>query len=219
MTQAANERENESKQQEALKGPRPEGKRRGKKGKLKDSKEAKAEVKEEETKAGPEETNAEEDSHRGEEAEEKKDELPREDYKSKYFYLAAEMENMKRRFERERENFLKYGSEKILSALIEVVDNFDRSIEALGSDEDKKVVNIRVGMEMVRTQFLEVLKAHGLETVQALGEEFDPNFHEAIGQQAVEGKKEQEVIQEYQKGYLLNGRLLRAAKVIVAKGD
>ncbi len=150
---------------------------------------------------------------------EEKNTLEGEDYKSKYLYLAAEMENMKRRFERERENFLKYGNEKVLSALIEVVDNFDRSIEALKDDKDEKIINIRVGIEMVRTQFLDTLKQHGLEAVQALGQEFDPNFHEAIGEQPTEGKKDQEVVQEYQKGYLLNGRLLRAAKVIVAKND
>ena len=167
----------------------------------------------------PSEVKAETETKQQELEKEEKKAPEEEDFKSKYLYLAAEMENMKRRFERERENFLKYGNEKILSALIEVVDNFDRSIEALNDDKDEKIVNIRVGIEMVRTQFLDVLKHHGLEAVQALGQEFDPNFHEAIGQQPTEGKKDQEVVQEYQKGYLLNGRLLRAAKVIVAKND
>ncbi len=142
-----------------------------------------------------------------------------EDFKSKYFYLAAEMENVRKRFDRERENFLKYGNEKILSALIEVVDNFDRTIDALVGDEDEKITNIRTGIEMVRTQFLDVLKNNGLERVEALGKEFDPNLHEAMGQQSSEGKKDQEIIQEYQKGYVLNGRLLRAAKVIIIKND
>ena len=148
-------------------------------------------------------------------------EREQEDFKSKYFYLAAEMENMKKRFSRERENFLKYGNERILSALIDVVDNFDRTFEALERDkeEDEKISSIYTGIEMIQAQFLKVLKSNGLEQVEALGKDFDPNFHEAMGQQMVEGKRDQEVIQEYQKGYILNGRLLRAAKVIIAQTD
>ena len=69
---------------------------------------------------------------------------------------------------------------------------------------------------MVRTQFLDVLKNNGLERVSCLGEVFDPNFHEALSQAPAEGKKDQEIIQEFQKGYVLNGRLLRAAKVVIA---
>lgn len=139
-----------------------------------------------------------------------------EDFKAKFYYLAAEMENMKRRFERERENQLKYGNEKILSNLIGVVDNFDLTVNALRSDNDDKVQNIVKGIDMIRAQFLEVLKQNGLTTVESLGKVFDPNFHEAVAQAPAAGKENQEIITEYQKGYILNGRLLRAAKVVVA---
>lgn len=142
-----------------------------------------------------------------------------EDFKSKYLYLAAEMDNMRRRFERDREQLLKYGNEKILGQLVEVVDNLDRTLDALAGETDDKVKNIVTGVEMVRTQFLEILKGNGLEAIESLGRIFDPNFHEAMAQQPAEGKEDQEIIQEYQKGYMLNGRLLRAAKVIVAKND
>lgn len=140
-----------------------------------------------------------------------------EDYKKKFFYVAAEMDNMKKRFDRERENLLKYGNEKVLSGLIEVVDNFERTLEALATEQDEKIVNIANGIKMVRDQFTDVLKKNGLETVKSVGEIFDPNFHEALAQQPADGKEEQEIITEYQKGYLLNGRLLRAAKVVVVK--
>lgn len=150
---------------------------------------------------------------------EKIEEKKEEDFKEKYYYLAAEMQNMKKRFDREKENIVKYGSEKILSGLIEVVDNLDRTLDALKDETDDKVKNIVTGVDMVRTQFLDVLKENGLEVINAVGEEFDPNFHEALAQQPAEGKKDQEVLSEYQKGYILNGRLLRAAKVIVAKND
>lgn len=140
-----------------------------------------------------------------------------EDFKAKYYYLAAEIENMRRRFDREKENLLKYGNEKVLSGLLGVVDNFDLTVNALKADNDDKVKNIVVGIEMVRTQFLEVLKQNGLTQVEALGKKFDPNFHEALSQAPAAGKEDDEVIQVYQQGYLLNGRLLRAAKVVVAK--
>ncbi len=139
-----------------------------------------------------------------------------EDFKAKFYYLAAEMENMKRRFERERESQLKFGNEKILSHLISVVDNFDLTVNALRSDNDDKVQNIVKGIDMIRNQFLNVLKDNGLTSVESVGKIFDPNFHEAVAQAPAEGKENQEIITEYQKGYILNGRLLRAAKVVVA---
>jgi len=142
-----------------------------------------------------------------------------EDYKSKFFYLAAEMDNMKKRFDRDKSNLVKFGNEKVLSELLEVVDNLDRTVDAIANDEDEKVKNIYQGVEMVRTQFLNVLKGNGLEKINAVGEIFDPNFHEAMAQMPAEGKKDQEVIQVYQHGYSLNGRLLRAAKVVIAKND
>jgi len=143
----------------------------------------------------------------------KKEEI---DYKEKYFYLAAEHENYRKRMERERENTLKYGNEKVLSDLLEVVDTFERTIDMLRSDEDQKVKNLVVGLDMVNKLFLDKLDKHGLTPVESLGKDFDPNFHEAMAQEYMEGKKPNEVIKEFQKGYILNGRLLRAAKVVVA---
>jgi molecular chaperone GrpE len=141
------------------------------------------------------------------------------DFKAKYYYLAAEVENMRKRFEREKENILKFGSEKILSNLITVVDNFDLTVNAIKNDNDEKVQNIVKGIDMVRSQFLDILKQNGLTTVESLGKVFDPNFHEAVAQAPAEGKQNQEIITEYQKGYVLNGRLLRAAKVVVANNN
>lgn len=147
------------------------------------------------------------------EVEAKKDEV---DYKAKYFYIAAEMDNYRKRMERERENLVKFGNERVLSDLIEVMDNFERTIQMLKFDEDEKVKNILTGLEMVSKQFLDTLTKHGLTPVEAIGKDFDPNFHEAMAQEYVEGKKPNEIIKEYQKGYTLNGRLIRASKVVVA---
>jgi molecular chaperone GrpE len=142
-----------------------------------------------------------------------------EDFKAKYFYLAAEFDNSRKRFEREKENLIKYGNEKVLSGLISVVDNFDLTVNALRSDNDDKVQNIVKGIDMIRNQFLEVLKQNGLTQVESLGKIFDPNFHEAVAQAPAAGKEDQEIITEYQRGYTLNGRLLRAAKVVVANNN
>ncbi len=143
----------------------------------------------------------------------------KDDFKAKYYYLAAEVENMRKRFEREKENLLKFGSEKILSSLVAVVDNFDLSVNAMRNDEDEKVQNIVKGVDMIRNQFLDVLKQNGLTQVDSLGKIFDPNFHEAVAQAPAPGKDEQEVITEFQRGYMLNGRLLRASKVVIANNE
>ncbi len=138
------------------------------------------------------------------------------DWKSRYFYLAAEMENSRKRFEREKESYLKFGSEKILSDIVEVADHFERTLEMLRADQDPKMKNVVYGLDMVMKIFLDSFAKHGLSQLQSLGKDFDPNFHEAVGQEYKEGTRPHEIIKEFQKGYVLNGRLLRAAKVIVA---
>jgi len=155
----------------------------------------------------------EESKELNEEADKVKEEV--EDFKSKYYYLAAEMDNLRKRQDREKQNLVKFGNEKVLSGLLEVIDNLDRTLDAIGNDEDEKIKNVWTGIEMVRKQFLEVLKSNGLEQIETVGTKFDPNFHEAMAGQPVEGKENDEIITEFQKGYTLNGRLLRAAKVVI----
>jgi molecular chaperone GrpE len=142
-----------------------------------------------------------------------------EDFKEKYYYLAAEMDNLRKRFDREKQNLLKFGSERILSGLIEVLDNLDRTSDAIATDKDEKIKNVFTGIEMVKKQFVDVLKTNGLEQVESIGQKFDPNIHEAMAAQPTEGKENDEIITEFQKGYTLNGRLLRAAKVIIVNND
>ena len=144
---------------------------------------------------------------------EKKEEV---DYKAKYFYIAAEMDNYRKRMEREKENLLKYGNERVICDMLEVADNFDRTIGMLRGDADQKVKNLVVGLDMIQKQFLDTMGKHGLTPIQAIGKDFDPNFHEAMAQEYAEGKKPNEVIKEFQKGYTLNGRVIRASKVVVA---
>ncbi len=147
-------------------------------------------------------------------SEEKSEEVV--DYKAKYFYMAAEMDNLRKRLEREKSQIIKFGTEGILSDLVQVVDTFELTLKAVRNVEDEQVKNIVVGLDMVNNQFLSTLKNHGLEKIETKeGVDFDPNFHEAIGQE--DGKKENKIIRQEQSGYILNGRVLRASKVIVSK--
>ena len=150
------------------------------------------------------------------EAEIKIDTKVEEDFKSKYLYLAAELENQKRRFQKERENIFKFGSEKILSDLIEVVDNLERTVAAINKNEDEKIKNIVKGIDMVRKQLLDTLDRHGLTHLESLGKDFDPSIHEAVAQEESD-QESNKIISVFERGYKLNGRLLRAAKVVVAK--
>src|SRR6476659_4826359 len=97
--------------------------------------------------------------------EEKKEEI---DYKAKYFYIAAEMDNYRKRMEREKENLVKYGNEKVIRDLLEVADNFDRTIGMLRGDQDQKVKNLVVGLDMISKQFLDTMIKHGLTPIEAI---------------------------------------------------
>jgi molecular chaperone GrpE len=144
---------------------------------------------------------------------EKKEEI---DYKAKYFYIAAEMDNYRKRMEREKEGLVKFGNERVLKDLLEVLDNFERTIGMLKGDQDQKVKNLVMGLEMIEKQFVDTLGKHGMTPILAVGKEFDPNFHEAIAQEYAEGKKPNHILKEFQKGFSLNGRVIRASKVVVA---
>jgi molecular chaperone GrpE len=176
-------------------------------------KESKEEVK------GQAETEEVENVENLEEAKEEKKEKKEEDFKEKYYYLAAEMQNMQKRMEREKSDLLKYGNERILRDMLEVADNFERTLNAIKMIDDEQAKNIVFGIEMVSKQFMDSLFSHGIKEVKALGEVFDPNFHEAMEQMHDDKAKEDEILKVHQVGYTLNERLLRPAKVVVCKKE
>jgi molecular chaperone GrpE len=137
-------------------------------------------------------------------------------FKQRYYYLAAEFENYKKRVEKEKESLVKFGYEKILMDLLGVIDNFERTLEVLKKSEDEKSKNIVVGIDMIQKQLLAQLKKYGLEVVNAVGKEFDPNLHEAVSKAVKNDCDEETVLEEYQKGYTLHQRLLRPSKVVVS---
>lgn len=111
------------------------------------------------------------------------------------------------------ENFLKYAEEEFILKILPILDNFEIAESNLPEDS-KNDENVK-GLLQIKSQFLDFLKGFGVEEIKALGEKFDPNFHEAVEQ--VEGRESGIIIKEMQKGYKINGRLLRPAKVKVIK--
>lgn len=123
--------------------------------------------------------------------------------------LKAEFENSRKRQERERIRVLSMASERLVQELLPVLDNLDRALEAGG--------DIREGVQATRDQLAEVLGEEGLLPVASDGQPFDPNVHEAVMGQVSEEHEEGTIIQTFQRGYLLNGKPIRTAKVVVAK--
>ncbi len=127
----------------------------------------------------------------------------------------ADNENFKRRINREAEELRRYATESVLADLVPVLDNLSLAIEHAGDNPACK--NLVMGVDMTRKIFLDTLKRHGLECVGACGEPFDPAKHEAIGAVCEEGRDEDCVAKVTQSGYVLKGRVIRPAKVLVNK--
>jgi len=133
----------------------------------------------------------------------------------KFLRLYAEFENYKKRVAREKAELVRYGNEELLRELLPVVDNLERALEHARQKGDPEA--ILEGIELVLAQFHQVLGRFGVSPIEAVGEQFDPERHEAVMEMESEEAPPGEVISEVQKGYMLNDRLLRPAKVVVAK--
>jgi len=132
-----------------------------------------------------------------------------------YLRAMAEMDNLRKRQQREKEDLTKFCNENILREILPVIDNLERAIEHAG--EQAEVNGLLEGVEMTLNQFNHVLKKFGVETISAKGERFNPDHHQAMGQLETHEVEANHVVQELQKGYLLNNRLLRPAMVMVAR--
>lgn len=131
-----------------------------------------------------------------------------------YLRLAADFDNYRKRQAQEREDLLKYGAENALKKLIEVLDNFERGEKALADVEDCQ--QVKDSFNLVHKQVIETLTKLGLETIEAEGKEFDPNFHDAVMQTPTNEHPENTIINELQKGYKLGDKVLRPSLVNVA---
>ena len=130
---------------------------------------------------------------------------------------AAEVENVKRRTQRERDEYVRYANESLIRDLLPALDNFDRALAAARSaGEAAKVID---GITLIQREFLKVLERAGVTRYSALGERFDPNRHEATGRMVAPGHAPDTVAVELAPGYMLGGRVLRPAQVLVAASD
>jgi molecular chaperone GrpE len=133
----------------------------------------------------------------------------------KHLRLAAEFENYKRRAQRDQSDTVRFANEKLLKDLLPTIDNLERALQC--SQEKSDTEGLLQGVELTYKQFLDTLQKLGVKQVTSAGEPFDPAKHQAVGQVESSTVAENCVVDEYQKGYFLQDRILRPAMVTVAK--
>jgi len=140
----------------------------------------------------------------------------RDRYKDAALRAAADLDNYRKRVSRERDESIKYANAGFLERLIPVLDNFELGLQAArNASEAAAIVD---GLSMVYKQLQDFLASTGVETIDALGQTFDPNLHEALAQEESHEVPEGKVIRQVRRGYRLRDRLLRPANVVVSKG-
>jgi len=149
---------------------------------------------------------------------------PEENFKStqdKLLRTLAEMENQRRRYEKEKEEAFEFGGFSFAGESLALVDNIDRAIISFKNDENlknnKDLNKIIDGIEIVKKDLISIFKKNGIEEIECINRKFDPNFHQAMLEVENSSKDAGTVVQEIQKGYMMKGRLLRPSLVGVAK--
>ena len=129
----------------------------------------------------------------------------------------ADFENYKKRCAREKEEAIRYANKSLLEKLISIVDHFELGLEAARGESEKSP--IYSGMSLVLKQLKDFLAENGLQPIEAVGQKFDPNLHEAIGHESSAEVPEETVIRQTRRGYRLKDRLLRPSAVVVSSGS
>ncbi|MFH1691950.1 MAG: nucleotide exchange factor GrpE [Candidatus Omnitrophota bacterium] len=128
----------------------------------------------------------------------------------------ADFENIRKRMERDRLEFQKYACEDVVIDLLGILDDLERSVDAAEKKQENFDAFLK-GIEMILAHLYDLLKKHGVKPIEAKGGKFDPHIHEALMQTQTHDHKDGEVLEELQKGYRLNDRVVRTSKVRVAK--
>lgn len=137
-------------------------------------------------------------------------------YKDQYVRLYAEFENARKRMERDKQDFIRYANEGIITEFLEVLDNLERSVESAKAKHEDYTAFLK-GIEMVMAHIYEMLRKNGVAPIEARGKMFDPHCHEVLMQEESETADDGVVLDEFQKGYRLGERVIRTAKVKVAR--
>jgi molecular chaperone GrpE len=139
------------------------------------------------------------------------------DYWDRMLRVTADFDNFRKRAAREKQEAIRFANEGLLEKLVPVLDNFDMALTATQTAPGNAAQSLQTGVSMIFQQFKQVLTDSGLEEIDAAGQMFDPNLHEAVSQREAADVPEGQVVQQLRKGYKLRERLLRPATVIVAK--
>jgi molecular chaperone GrpE len=134
-----------------------------------------------------------------------------------YLRSEAEIENIKKRNKKDKEEWVKYANESLIKEILPVVDNLEMALSH--SQDENSVEALREGVELTLKGLRGTLEKSGLEADKAEGESFDPNYHHAVSEQTDKNVETGKILQELQRGYTLNKRLIRPAMVIVSKGS
>jgi len=135
----------------------------------------------------------------------------------KYVRMAAEMDNMRRRHRQEQADQLQYANSELITKLLPVLDNFHRALDHAPEGVEGPTEQLRSGLLMVVKQFEDILESEGVRPIEAEGQFFDPNLHQAVTAEPSEEYAEGQVIAELQRGYTLHDRVLRPSLVKVAR--
>jgi molecular chaperone GrpE len=137
--------------------------------------------------------------------------------RDKYVRLLADFDNFRRRAHKDRQDVIQFGHENLVKDLLSTVDNLDRAIEHAHQNDGGDLASLLQGVELVQRELYAVLAQHEVQVIDAEGSEFDPSLHEAMAQVQDDSVAPNTVIEVLQTGYRLRDRLLRPARVVVAK--
>tara|TARA_B100000686_G_scaffold339838_1_gene414554 strand:- start:2048 stop:2764 length:717 start_codon:yes stop_codon:yes gene_type:complete len=165
------------------------------------------------------ETNEEENDNKSLEDSESKLEQELQSLTDEKLRLLAEMENIRKRSEKDKVDSIRYGSMNLAREILSINDNLSRALDSAKSEEKKsKSINSLIdGLNMVQKEFMNILKKHGIERIESMEKKFDHNFHQAVLEIETNDYEEGFVVQEIQSGYIMYERLLRPAMVGVSK--
>jgi len=140
------------------------------------------------------------------------------EFADKILRLQADFENTRKRMDRDKQEFVKFANEGIILELLNILDDLERTVNLAETHKENSEVFLK-GIEMILAHLYEMLKEYGVKAIESEGKIFDPNCHEALMQVANQDLPEHTIVEELQKGYKLNDRVIRTAKVKVSKKE
>ena len=136
-------------------------------------------------------------------------------WQDKYLRLVAEFDNYRKRTDKEKKGLIALGGEDVIKSLLGVMDDIDRALVAMSQTDD--IESVRKGIELIHQKLLDTLHGKGVQEIEAVGNEFDTDLHEAVAKLPVEDDKKGKIIDVVQKGYKLKDKVVRYAKVVVGE--